>query len=94
MAEDRQSRIDRLSQRFKTHVAGRKPSAQRSRARHSFYLDTDLVEKLDRIYRDVNHDLHPAVISKSEFLETLLDEGLSHVADVKAILKTVADTHE
>ncbi len=84
MSDDR---ITKLSQRFKTHAVGRKPVAMRSRERHSFYLDGELVDQLDRVYRDVNHAMHPDSISKSVFLETLIEYGLENLDDLKAILR-------
>ena len=84
-------RINKLSQRFKTHSVGRRPAAPRNRERHSLYLDGDLVDRIDRVYRDVNHALHPQSVSKSVFLETLLEFGLEHIAEVKAALHTQQD---
>jgi hypothetical protein len=82
VAEDR---IGKLSERFQRHAVGRKPSASQ-RERRSFYLDGQLVERLDQVYRDVVHDLHPQRVSKSAFLEGLLEFGLAHLPEVKALL--------
>ena len=90
MAEDR---IARLSQRFKRHSIGRRPTTTRSRERHSFYMDGALVEQLTTIYRDINHTLHPQSISKSDFLETLMEYGLAHLPEVTAKLAR-ADVEE
>lgn len=84
MSDDR---ISKLSQRFKTHAVGRKPTATRNRERHSFYLDGELVDQLDRVYRDVNHAMHPDSISKSVFLETLIEYGLDNLDTLQAILR-------
>ena len=84
MSDDR---INKLSQRFKTHAVGRRPAAPRNRERHSLYLDGDLVERIDRTYRDVNHGLHPGSVSKSVFLETLLEYGLEHLDEIDAALR-------
>src|SRR3712207_2747003 len=81
MPEDR---IARLSERFKTHGVGRKRSADRARERKSFYLDGEVVERLDRTYKEINHALFPRALNKSEFLEAVLEYGLDHIADVKA----------
>jgi hypothetical protein len=83
MPEDR---IARLSKRFKTHAVGRRPATERTRERRSFYLDTDLVDRLDKTYRDLNHDLYPKAVSKSAFLETLIEYGLDHLGELKAAL--------
>jgi hypothetical protein len=91
MAEDR---ISRLSKRFETHAVGRQPTAQRSRERKSFYLDAELVDRLDRTWRDVGHELYPNTLSKSTFLETLLEYGLEHLAELKAALAEHSQTAE
>jgi len=89
MAEDR---ISRLSKRFETHAVGRQPTSTRSRERKSFYLDGQLVERLDKTYRDVSHELYPSALSKSVFLETLLEYGLHHLPELKASLKESSAT--
>lgn len=85
MSDDR---ISKLSQRFKTHTVGRRATTQRNRERHSFYLDGELVSRIDRVYRDVNHELHPQSISKSVFLETLMEFGLEHLDELKATIRS------
>jgi hypothetical protein len=84
MSDDR---IEKLSQRFRKHAVGRPASAPRSRERHSFYLDGELVSRINDTYREVAHGLHPKRINKSVFLETLLEYGLSHLSEVKSILE-------
>ena len=84
MAEDR---IAHLSQRFKTHSMGRRPTTSRSRERHSFYLDGALVERVATTYREVNHALHPHSITKSDFLETLMSYGLAHLPEITTLLR-------
>ena len=79
-------RIAKLSQRFNRHAVGRKPSATRTRERRSFYLDAELTERIDRVYKDLNHTLYPGTVSKSVFLETVLEYGLAHLDDLKPIL--------
>lgn len=91
MTEDR---IAKLSQRFRTHTAGRRPESDRTRERHSFYLDGELVDRLDRTYRDLNHELYPTNVSKSAFLETLIEYGLSHLLDLKVILSQTRDSRQ
>jgi hypothetical protein len=83
-----EDRISRLSQRFRTHGVGRKPTSTRARERHSFYLDGELVERLDKIYRELNHQLYPRNLSKSTFLETLLEYSLNHLAEVRSVLSS------
>jgi hypothetical protein len=82
----REDRIERLSKRFSTHAVGRKPTSSRKRAKHTFYLDTELVHRLDGLYQELNHALYPQQVNKSTFLETLIEYGLEHSAEVKATL--------
>lgn len=79
-------RIAKLSQRFSKHAVGRKPSATRSRERRSFYLDAELTGRIDRVYKDLNHALYPESVSKSVFLETVIEYGLEHLDELKPIL--------
>ena len=85
-------RIAKLSQRFKTHAVGRRPQNNRTRERHSLYLDAELVAQANQVYRDISHQLYPRTISKSVFWETLLGYGLDHLAELKAALIENADT--
>jgi hypothetical protein len=82
----REDRIARLSERFKTHGVGRKRNSDRARERKSFYLDGEVVERLDHVYKETNHALFPQAVNKSEFLEAVLEYGLDHIDDVKATL--------
>lgn len=86
MPEDR---ISKLSQRFKSHAVGRKPESTRNRERKSFYLDTDLASQLDTTYKTVNHDLFPVSVSKSAFLETIIEYGLEHLPEIKELLTQI-----
>jgi hypothetical protein len=86
MADERDDRIQKLSQRFHKHSVGRPARATRNRERHSFYLDGELVSRVNDTYKDVVHDLHPKSINKSVFLETLFEYGLAHVSEIQAIL--------
>ena len=83
MSDDR---IAKLSQRFNRHTVGRKPSSTRARARRSFYVDGELVARLDQIHKDLNHELYPNTVSKSVFLETLMEYGLDHLDALKPLL--------
>ena len=83
MADDR---IAKLSQRFSRHAVGRKPATTRTRERRSFYLDAELTDRLDRVYKDLNHELYPRTVSKSVFLETVLEYGLEHLDELKPVL--------
>ncbi len=83
MSDDR---IAKLSQRFNRHAVGRKPTTTRARERRSFYLDAELTGRIDRVYRDLNHALYPRSVSKSVFLETVIEYGLEHLEDLKPVL--------
>jgi hypothetical protein len=85
MTNTKQERISKLSSRFqKTEATS--PRKPKKRDRHSLYLDTELVTEADRVYKEVNHQLYPAEISKSQFLEALLQYGLEHIEDVKQLI--------
>jgi hypothetical protein len=85
MTDTKQERISKLSSRFqKTEAVPEKKPKKRDR--HSLYLDTTLVEEADRAYKEVNHQLYPAEISKSQFLEALLQYGLDHIEEVKQLI--------
>ena len=89
MSDDR---ISKLSQRFKQHAVGRPPTATRNRERRTFYLDGDLVGRLDKAYRDFNHSLYPNRVNKSAFLETLLEYGIDHIEDLRPLLLASQET--
>jgi hypothetical protein len=46
------------------------------------------------LYQEVNHELYPKRISKSVFLETLIEHGVEHIADLKTKFGQVAQTPE
>jgi hypothetical protein len=91
MPEDR---IAKLSQRFKTHAVGRKPASNRNRERHSLYLDSELVARLDKTYRELNHKIYPKNVSKSAFLEALIEYGLDHLAELEESLSEASESGE
>lgn len=86
-----EDRISRLSKRFKQHAVGRPAATARSRERHSFYLDADLVGQLDQTYRDLSHALYPRNLSKSTFLEALIQYGLNHLDELKSVLADASE---
>lgn len=90
----RDERISRLSKRFSTHAGGKPLNAERTRERHSLYLDSELVARLDKTYRDLNHQLYPRRVSKSTFLEALLEFGLERLDEIKAVLSVDTEDSE
>ena len=84
-------RIAKLSQRFSRHAVGRKPTATRNRERRSFYLDAELTQRIDRVYRDLNHEMYPQSVSKSVFLETIIEHGLEHLDELKPTFAEASD---
>ena len=88
MPEDR---IAKLSQRFGRHAVGRPPGVTRARERRSYYLATELADRVDQVYREINHGLYPRSVSKSVFLETVLEFGLDHLDEITGLLAQAAE---
>jgi hypothetical protein len=91
---EKEDRIAKLSQRFKTHVTGRPKTRQKNRERQSLYLDAGLTERIDHTYKDIAHQLYPKSLSKSVFLETLLEDGLENLGTIISRLTEIADAAE
>jgi hypothetical protein len=89
--EDRKSRIARLSERFKPH-AGRPKVSPKERERRSYYLDTEIAQRLDKDYKEFSHRLYPQTVSKSVFIETILEFGLNNLKALREIIKTQSET--
>ena len=89
---DKEDRIAKLSQRFKTHAGGRPKNNTKNRERQSFYLDTELTERIDKTYKDIDHQLYPKSISKSAFLETIIEFGLENLETIKSRLSEIEET--
>jgi hypothetical protein len=90
----RNERISRLSKRFTTHALGRKSESERNRERKSFYLDADLVGQIDQVYRDINHAIYPKRVSKSTFLETIIERGIADRASLQKLMTEMADSSD
>ena len=91
---EKDDRIAKLSQRFKTHATGRPKQSQKNRERQSLYLDADLTARINQTYKDIAHQMYPKSLSKSAFLESLLEYGLEHLDVIKSRLVEVADVNE
>ncbi len=87
-------RIAKLSQRFSRHAVGRRPATTRNRERRSFYLDAELTDRLDRVHKELNHELYPRSVSKSVFLETIFEYALEHLDAIKPELAQASDNAE
>jgi hypothetical protein len=85
----RQKRIEALGKRFSEDALAPKQqqaSANNNRKRHSVYIDADLMKRVDDIFKVVQHEVYPAEVTKSLFLEKLLENGLEHLETVKAAM--------
>ena len=91
--DDRKSRINKLSERFKNRP-GRLKQTQKDRERRSYYLDTQIAERLDRDYKEFNHQAYPHTVSKSIFIESVLEYGLDHLNAIREIIASKADSED
>jgi hypothetical protein len=89
--DDRKQRINRLSERFKKR-SGRLKQSVKERARRSFYLDIGIAERLDKDYKEFNHQVYPHTVSKSVFMEAVLEYGLNNLPSIKKLIKEKSDT--
>jgi hypothetical protein len=85
--DDRQTRIAKLSERFKPHTS-RPKLGTRERERRSFYLDVAVMARLDEELKSFNHRNFPATVSKSVFLEALLEYSLDNLDAIRARIVT------
>lgn len=80
-------RIESLKKRFETAP---QPAASggttNTRKRLSLYIDQTLIQDVDEIYRKTKHEVFPAEITKSAFLEQIIKQGLLHLDQVKSTL--------
>jgi hypothetical protein len=89
VTDSREERLKRLQGRFKTHASGRPTASSptRTRDRQSLYLDRELIARVNQTYLDVNHELYPrGGLTKSAFLEALIEYSLEHLSEVKRSL--------
>lgn len=64
--------------------------AKSARRRHSIYLDAELMERVDSQFKQFRHEAYPQEITKSVFIEKLLERGLQDLDSVKAAVKAVS----
>lgn len=88
-----EDRLKALSQRFSKkgddpapETKPASPKKEVARRRHSLYLDNALVGLCDQAYKQMAHELYPAEISKSDFLEACLKFALQHQDEIKKSL--------
>ena len=84
--DDRKTRIAKLSERFKPQTKRAKLSPKQ-RERRSYYLDTEITERMDRVYKEFSHQLYPQTVSKSVFIETILAYGLDNLQALREIIQ-------
>jgi len=89
---DRRDRVRQLAQRFSHDAAGDwlaapKPPV-RLRKRHSVYIDSQLMQRVDETLKRIQHEVFPTQVNKSIFLEKLLERGLT---DVDAIVDAIVE---
>jgi hypothetical protein len=88
-SNSRQKRIEALGKRFSEDALAPKQqrvSVNNNRKRHSVYIDADLMKRIDEIFKGVQHEVYPAEVTKSLFLEKLLENGLENLEAVKAAM--------
>ena len=85
--EDRKTRIEKLSERFKPQT-GRQKLSPKQRERKSYYLDVDVTSRLDKDYKEFSHQLYPQNVGKSVFMETILEYGLDNLPAIREIIQT------
>src|SRR4051794_27725808 len=84
--EDRKTRIAKLSERFKPQVNTPK-KASRLRQRRSYYLANEIMERIDTQHKEFNHQMYPRTVSKSVFMEAVLEHGLNNLPAVRQIIE-------
>lgn len=93
---DRRDRVRQLAQRFAPEGSGdwlaAPKRAARQRKRHSVYIDSQLMHRVDETLKRIQHEVFPTQVNKSIFLEKLIEHGLNDVdAVVDAIVEEMRD---
>lgn len=94
---DRNKRLEMLGQRFSqqpdesqessvTTQSADGKSSEVNRRRHSVYIDESLMNRIDFLFKEVQHEIYPAELKKSTFLEMLLEKGLEDLNSIKNTL--------
>ena len=80
-----EERFVALGQRYTSTAESKQTSpgtAPSSRRRHSVYIDENLMQHVDVVFKEIRHEAYPQEITKSQFLEQLLRHSLQ---DLEAI---------
>lgn len=86
MTTDRQKRIETLGKRFSETAQQEQTKSSdsgRNRKQHSIYIDSDLMKRVDKAFKQFQHEIYPAEITKSLFMECLLEKGLENIEEIK-----------
>jgi hypothetical protein len=70
---------------------GRPKQSAKERERRSYYLDTEIADRLDKDYKEFNHQAYPHTVSKSVFIETLLEYSLNNLPSIQELITTKAE---
>ncbi len=81
-------RLETLKKRFENtgHPTAGDAVANNTRKRHSVYIDQTLMQRVDELYKKTQHEVFPTEITKSAFMEQLLEQGLQNLDKVKVAL--------
>lgn len=75
-----------LAERFRNRQLGRKPAQEKKRIKTSVFIDEELMERVNRAWKDYNHDHYPREVIKATFFEELIECGLRHSEEVEELL--------
>ena len=86
--DTRQKRIAALGKRFSAGSEEQMPrpapaQVYSPRRRHSVYIDAGLMKRIDELLREVQRGTYPMEVTKSLFLEKLLERGLLDLEAIK-----------
>jgi len=86
--DTRQKRIAALGKRFSAGPEEQiprtpPPQGHSPRRRHSVYIDAGLMKRIDELLREVQRGTYPMEVTKSLFLEKLLERGLLDLEAIK-----------
>ena len=84
--DDRKTRIAKLSERFKPQT-GRQKHSPKQRERKSYYLDTEITDRLDKDHKEFSHQLYSQTVGKSVFIETILEYGLDNLPAIRELIQ-------